>query len=111
MKLLDRCRLPIGLASQGLLLLGLIAFSPVARADLQVLESNSPIYPSGKTVPDDEKFDQSLGPGCAVRVLKLSSNVTFLYKGEPRSQKSRSTGGTRDPRPPASACDSSSAPK
>jgi hypothetical protein len=89
-----RLLLPIAIAA--------FAYGPPANAELRVLESNSPNYPVG-TVLKDESEIKELGKGCNVRVLRLDSNTTQLFSGQPKHQLQ--TGATRGPRHVPAPCE------
>jgi len=81
-----------------LIVAALLVVPSSARAELQIVESNTPDYPVGKVLPDDTKFE--LGVGCHVRVLKLPSNETRRIDGPALGQKP--VAGTRGKPPPLS---------
>jgi hypothetical protein len=69
------------------------ALSPLAHAEMRVIDSNTEQYKIDAVLQDDHKFDD-LGRGCFVRVLSLSSKETLLFEGPPKSPK-LPMGGTR----------------
>jgi hypothetical protein len=86
------------IAFAGAAVLGLVlcvAAIPSARADMQVLESNSSAYPVGRRLPDGAQL--KLRAGEQVKVLLLPANRTKVFKGPPVSGSGQTggAGGTR----------------
>jgi hypothetical protein len=69
-----------------------VMVAPRAAAEMQVIESNSPQYKVGMTLPDDAKLD--LGTGERVKVLLLPSMQTKVFAGKSGPQPGV-TGGAR----------------
>lgn len=74
-----------------LLLLAACTFVSTARAEMRVIDSNSPRYPVDSVVQDID--EAALGKNCYVRALKLPANQTILFEG-PKSPR-LPVGGTR----------------
>ena len=74
-----------------LVLLAACAFASAARAEMRVIESNTPKYPVDSIV---QNIDQTtLGQNCYVRALKFPANQTILFEG-PKAPR-LPVGGTR----------------
>jgi hypothetical protein len=85
---------------RALLLVAIFVCIPSVRthADWTILESNSPKYRVGTTVPDDTTFDD-LGENCVVRALKggqWGETVTFGRKS-PQRERGGGRGINRQP--------------
>jgi hypothetical protein len=79
-----------------LVLLAACTLASTARAEMRVIESNTPRYPVDSIVQNIDKTD--LGQNCYVRALKFPANQTILFEG-PKSSR-LPVGGTRGKRPP-----------
>jgi esterase/lipase superfamily enzyme len=75
----------------------LLALLPsMAMADLQVVESNTPLYLVGTVVPDDTVFNLKVGERVKVRLLP--GNETRLFEGAGRHSLSEPKNVERRPR-------------